>query len=73
MKNLANKKVIIYILLPLFYLWAEEYVKLATNPWSDFMTLWCTGSVIWASVKTIKIIKTTIKNKTNVQARIQTG
>ena len=73
MKNLGYKKIIIYLLLPLFYLWAEEYVKLAANPWSDFMTLWYGGVAAWLitkTIKTIKIIKTKIKTKNNVQATI---
>ena len=69
MKNLSYKKIIIYLLLPLFYLWAEEYGKLATNPWSDFMTLWYIGIATWLIIKTIKIIKI-IKTKNNVQTTI---
>tara|TARA_B110000967_G_scaffold42431_1_gene42400 strand:+ start:134 stop:346 length:213 start_codon:yes stop_codon:yes gene_type:complete len=70
MKNLGYKKIIIYLLLPLFYLWAEEYIKLATNPWSDFMTLWYIGIATWLITKIIKIIKTKIKTKNNVQTTI---
>jgi|TARA_R110000851_G_scaffold239760_1_gene392462 hypothetical protein len=63
MKIIKYKNIALYLLAPFFYVWIKEYGKLAASPFSDFMTIWYLGIVLWIITKIIKKTKKIIKLK----------